>query len=171
MYTANNTSLAPPKQINNLVTNYNPKNINKSNATNTSTTADTKLIKPAKCAYIWESLSKFAIVNKHHLCLHEWTSVACVQSGSGGLLLMAAMHSLTLRHWVFGAPKRWKRVPLVLRRVLWNTRRWAPSADVRVRLGRGAWHLGSVKVLAFLEDGEFDGKLFVGWESEFAYYI
>ncbi|KAL7639028.1 UNVERIFIED_CONTAM: hypothetical protein RMT77_010562 [Armadillidium vulgare] len=48
MYTANNASL-PPKQINNLVTNYNPKNINAGKA---NTNADTKLIKQAKCAYI-----------------------------------------------------------------------------------------------------------------------
>ncbi|KAG7164856.1 Semaphorin-1A-like [Homarus americanus] len=44
MYTANN------KQINNLVTNYNPKNIN--GKSNTNTTTDSKLLKPAKCAYI-----------------------------------------------------------------------------------------------------------------------
>ncbi|KAK3863098.1 hypothetical protein Pcinc_031091, partial [Petrolisthes cinctipes] len=47
MYTANN------KHINNLVTNYNPKNINGKSNTNTSTTTtDSKLLKPAKCAYI-----------------------------------------------------------------------------------------------------------------------
>ncbi|XP_069983919.1 semaphorin-1A isoform X7 [Penaeus vannamei] len=44
MYTANN------KHINNLVTNYNPKNIN--GKSNTNTTTDSKLLKPAKCAYI-----------------------------------------------------------------------------------------------------------------------
>ncbi|XP_076068284.1 semaphorin-1A-like isoform X3 [Oratosquilla oratoria] len=44
MYMANN------KHINNLVTNYNPKNIN--GKSNTNTTTDSKLLKPAKCAYI-----------------------------------------------------------------------------------------------------------------------
>lgn len=51
MYTANN------KHINNLVTNYNPKNIN--GKSNTNTTTDSKLLKPAKCAYIWTTRERW----------------------------------------------------------------------------------------------------------------
>ena len=46
MYTANNKQI----NINNMVTNYNPKNTN--GKSNTNTTTDSKLLKPAKCAYI-----------------------------------------------------------------------------------------------------------------------
>ena len=46
MYTANN------KHINNLVTSYNPKNVNNGKSNTNITTTDAKLLKPAKCAYI-----------------------------------------------------------------------------------------------------------------------
>lgn len=70
MYTANN------KHINNLVTNYNPKNIN--GKSNTNTTTDSKLLKPAKCAYIWIKGKSHVVVGQiyYFMCYKQHASLS-----------------------------------------------------------------------------------------------